>query len=159
MKRLIAILVSLLILAGSVSCSSTRRASRQIDRILNKHPELLERDTIRVDTVITAQLPSDTVVFSWDDFFIADSNACTLAPTDIITKKTDQGTFTIERLPSREGYRISYQPDTIQIRARATYTVPKITIQKNHTTDIGEVVKWVVIGIIVVLFARLLLKK
>ena len=98
-------------------------------------------------------------MFSFDDFFIADTNACTLVPTDIITKVTEQGTFTIERLPSREGYKITYQPDTLQIRARATYTVPKITIQKNHTTDIGEFVKWVVIGIIVVLFARLLLKK
>ena len=159
MKRLIAIFLSLLIIVGSVSCSSTRRASRQIDRILNNHPELLEHDTIRIDTIITAELPSDTVVFSWDDFFIADSNACTLVPTDIVTKKTDQGTFTIERLPSREGYKITYLPDTLQIRARATYTVPKITIQKNHTTDIGEVIKWLVIGIIVVLFARLLLKK
>ena len=149
----------MLITVGCVSCNSTRRASRQIDRILNKHPELLEHDTIRVDTIITANLPADTVVFSFDDFFIADTNACTLTPTDIITKKTDQGTFTIERLPSREGYKITYQPDTIQIRARATYTVPKITIQKNHTTDIGEVVKWVVIGVIVILFARLLLKK
>ena len=149
----------MLLATGSASCSSTRRASRQIDRILNKHPELLDRDTIRIDTVIAANLPADTVVFSWDDFFVADSNACTLYPTDIITKKTDQGKFTIERLPSREGYKITYQPDTIQIRARATCTVPKITIQKNHTTDIGEVVKWVVIGIIVVLFARLLLKK
>lgn len=144
---------------GSVSCSSTRRASRQIDRILAHHPELLEHDTIRIDTVITANLPADTVIFSWEDFFIADSNACTLTPTDIITKVTDQGTFTIERLPEREGYKITYEPDTIQIRARATYTVPKITIQKNHTTDIGEVVKWVVIGVIVILFARLLLKK
>lgn len=159
MRRVILFCLVMLITVGSVSCNSTRRASRQIDRILNKHPELLERDTIRVDTLITAQLPSDTVVFSWDDFFIADTNACTLTPTDIITKRTDQGTFTIERLPSREGYRISYQPDTLQIRARATYTVPKITIQKNHTTDIGEVVKWIVIGVIVILFARLLLKK
>ena len=149
----------MLLATGSASCSSTRRASRQIDRILSHHPELLEKDTVRIDTVITAALPADTVVFSWDDFFIADTNACTLVPTDIITKKTEQGTFTIERLPSREGYKITYEPDTLQIRARATYTVPKITIQKNHTTDIGEVVKWIVIGVIVILFARLLLKK
>lgn len=148
-----------MLMIGSASCSSARRASRQIERILDHHPELLEHDTIRVDTIITANLPADTVVFSWDDFFVADTNACTLYPTDIITKKTDQGKFTIERLPEREGYKITYQPDTLQIRARATYTVPKITIQKNHTTDIGEVVKWVVIGVIVILFARLLLKK
>lgn len=151
--------ILLMTVVGLASCDTTRRASRRIRNIVNEHPELLQHDTVRIDTVITAVLPADTVMFSLDDFYIADSNACTLTPTDIITKKNDQGTFTIERLPSREGYRISYQPDTIQIRARATYTVPKITIQKNHTTDIGEVVKWLVIGIIVVLFARLFLKK
>ena len=148
-----------MLLFGCASCDTTRRASRRIQSILNEHPELLDRDTIRVDTIITTALPSDSVIFTFEDFYIADSNACTVNPTDIITHKTDQGTFVIERLLSRGGFKITYQPDTLQIRARATYTVPKITIQQEHTTDIGEVVKWLVIGIIVVLFARLLLKK
>lgn len=146
-------------LLGLASCDTTRRASRRIRNIVNEHPELLEHDTVRIDTVITAALPADTVMFSLEDFYVADSNACTLTPTDIVTKKTPQGTFTIERLPARNGYRIIYRPDTLQIRARATYTVPKITIEKTKRTDIGEVVKWLVIGIILVLFARLMFKK
>ena len=146
-------------LFGSVSCSSTRRASRQIDRILNQHPELLEHDTIDIDTTLSVALPGDSTDVYLDDFFVADSNAFTLRRTDTVTQQTANGTFTIIRLPARNGYRILYQPDTLQIRARATYTVPKITIQKNHTTDIGEMVKWIVIGVIVILFARLLLKK
>ena len=159
MKRLLLFCLVLIFTIGSVSCDSTRRASRRISTILSNHPELLEHDTIRVDTVITAKLPSDTVVFSFDDFFIADTNACTLVPTDIITKKTEQGTFTIERLPSREGYKITYEPDTMRIRARATYVVPKMKVENYKPTDIGEVIKWIVIGIIVLLFARLIFKK
>jgi hypothetical protein len=37
--------------------------------------------------------------------------------------------------------------------------VPKITVAETKKTDISDVIKWLVIGIIVVLFARLLLKK
>ena len=146
-------------LLGLASCDTTRRASRRIRNIVNEHPELLQHDTDRIDTVITAVLPADTVMFSLDDFYIADSNACALTLTDIVTKKTPQGTFTIERLPSRRGYMISYQPDTTFIRCRAKYRVTRITVRQERKTDIGEVIKWLVIGIIVVLFARLLLKK
>ena len=146
-------------LLGLASCDTTRRASRRIRNIVNEHPELLQHDTVRIDTVITAVLPADTVMFSLDDFYIADSNACALTLTDIVTKKTPQGTFTIERLPSRRGYMISYQPDTTFIRCRAKYRVTRITVRQERKTDIGEVIKWLVIGIIVVLFARLLLKK
>jgi len=159
LHRIFPIFLVIIMMIGSVSCDTTRRASRRIRHILNEHPELLDRDTIRVDTIITAVVPADTIVFSWEDFFVADSNACTLTPIDIIKKKTSQGTFTIERLPNRKDYVVSYQPDTIQIRARATYTVPKITVAETKKTDISDVIKWLVIGIIVVLFARLLLKK
>lgn len=141
------------------SCDTTRRASRRIQNILNEHPELLDRDTIDIDTTLSVALPGDSTMFTLDDFYIADSNACTLTPTDIITKRTEQGTFMIERLPGREGYEIKYLPDTLHIRARASYVVPRITVQQERKTDIGEVVKWLVIGIIMVLFARLLLKK
>lgn len=151
--------ILLMTLLGLASCDTTRRASRRIRNIVNEHPELLSYDTVRIDTVITAALPADSAAFCIEDFFTADSNACTLQPTDIITQKTAQGTFVIERLPARNGYRIIYQPDTLQIRARATYTVPKLTIEQEQKTSLAEVIKWLVIGIIVILFARLLLMK
>lgn len=151
--------ILLMTVVGLASCDTTRRASRRIRNIVNDHPELLSYDTVRIDTVITAALPADTVMFSLEDFYVADSNACTLTPTDIVTKKTPQGTFTIERLPSRGGYMISYQPDTTFIRCRAEYHVPRITVRQERKTDIGEVIKWLVIGIIVVLFARLFMGK
>lgn len=159
LQKFFPIFVIFMLMCGLASCDTTRRASRRIQSILNEHPELLDRDTIRVDTIITAALPSDSVIFTFEDFYIADSDSCTVNPTDIITHKTEQGTFVIERLLSRGGFKVTYQPDTLQIRARASYVVPRITVQQERKTDIGEIVKWLVIGIIVILFARLLLKK
>lgn len=148
LHRFFSIFLIMLLILGCVSCSSTRRASRQIDRILNKHPELLSYDTVRIDTIVPVLVAADTVIIPE---IILDSG-------EVVVHHTDHGTFHVQKLPGRK-IKIIYQPDTLNMRVRETFAVPKLTIEEEHKTSITEVIKWLVIGIIVVLFARLLLKK
>lgn len=121
---------------GFASCNSTRRASRRIQRIINEHPELLAIDTVYVDTIIPVIVPGDTAIFSLDDLICPDT--CSVHQYDslpAITRKTEHGTFTIQRLPSRE-IKISFDPDTILIRYRADYTIPKMTFETRDRSRI-----------------------
>ena len=167
MSRITFIFLFVLIMSvGLASCDTTRRASRRIQNIVNEHPELLSQDTVQCDVTVTVTPPADSTTFSLDDFneavTPAENDTCNSATPNTtnptVIHKTESGTFTIEKTGDEE-YKVTYTPDTLQVEAKADVVVPKLTIQEEHKTSFAEILQWLAIGIIAILFARLLLMK
>lgn len=151
-----------------MSCDTTRRASRRIRNIVQEHPELLSQDTVQCDVNVSVTPPADSTTFSLSDFDIIydnindiimdnDTTPAVVTPPSI-THKTDSGTFTIEKTGEEE-FKITYTPDTLQVETTAEVVVPKLMIEERHKTNFADVLQWLVVGIIAILFARLLLMK
>lgn len=151
MSRITFIFLFVLIMSvGLASCDTTRRASRRIQKILNEHPELTQTDTMRVDTVIPVVIPTDTVTISVDDLRLTDDSDTTF--TEIVAK-TEHGTFTIQKLPTKE-IKISYEPDTIQVRYEAEYLVPHMTLETHDRSWAQDALLIVVALFVCTLFIK-----
>lgn len=142
--------VIFLLLFGLASCDTTRRASRRIQKILNEHPELTQTDTMRVDTLIPVVIPTDTVTISVDDLNLTDDSDTTF--TEIVAK-TEHGTFTIQKLPTK-AIKISYEPDTIQVRYEAEYLVPHMTLETHDRSWAQDALLIVVALFVCTLFIK-----
>ena len=144
-KRLFIIfLILLIMMLGSVSCNSTRRASRRIGRILENHPELVSYDTVHIDTVIPILPPSDSIVIDETE----------LDTTTMVAHRTEHGTFHVQKLPN-QNIKIIYTPDTTRIRHRETIVVPHVIYEQKKHITFSHIVTIIVFAFIGFLFFRL----
>ena len=87
MKKIIFLLFSLLL----VSCNTTKRAEKRIYNIVENHQELIRKDTVKIDTVLTIPVVQDSVIFALD----------TIIENQTHTIRTERGEFGITILPSK----------------------------------------------------------
>lgn len=119
MRKIIFLLISLLFGSLFSSCNTTKRAEKRIHKITEQHPELVEPDTVKIDTVLTVKLPADSVVFAFDEVVENQTE-------EILT---DDGCFSITTLPSRR-IKVVYTPDTVNVNFRKEIVTEKIHIEQ-----------------------------
>ena len=115
------------------SCNSSRRAARRIERITERHPELLVADTVKIDTLLYVLPDSDTAVF--DPEIEIETDSC-------VAMHAAHGTFTVQKLPSRR-LRLIYTPDTTTIRF--CEEIPVQTVVINEQPQWRRVLRWAVL--------------
>lgn len=116
MKRILIYLSLVLLLS---SCNSTRRAEKRIYNIVEKHQELVLKDTVKIDTVFTVPVVQDSVIFALD----------TIVENQINTIRTERGKFGITILPTKE-VKIDYLPDSVDIHFRTEKIYDQIVIHE-----------------------------
>ena len=104
---------------GLVSCNSTRRAEKRIYNIVENHQELVKKDTVKIDTILTIPVMEDSVIFALD----------TIVENQIHTIRTERGEFGITILPTRE-IKVEYFPDSVEIQFRSEKIYDKIVIHE-----------------------------
>ena len=67
MKKIIFLLFSLLICSLFSSCNSTRRAEKRIYNTIIKNPELVKKDTVKIDTTLVVVPSDDSVTFRMEE--------------------------------------------------------------------------------------------
>lgn len=107
----------ILLFFGLVSCNSTKRAEKRIYKIVEDHQELIQKDTVKIDTTFVITPEQDSFEFSPD----------TISDTAVV--RTDHGKFIITNLPAR-GYHIDYFPDSIAVNFRSEVPIDKIVIEE-----------------------------
>ena len=113
MKKIIFLLFSLLL----VSCNTTKRAEKRIYNIVENHQELLEQDTVKIDSTFVITPEQDGFEFNPDTI------------SDKTVVKTDHGKFIITNLPAR-GFKIDYFPDSVDIHFRTEKIYDQIVIEQ-----------------------------
>ena len=108
------------------SCNSQRRAARRIQRITERHPELVAVQPHAIDTLIV--LPE-----------IQDSAAFPIVPLlmgDTITIPTVKGSFTI-RMPEKrlDSIAVSYHAEQSPIRFTDTIHFAQVIIHDEQRSD------------------------
>ena len=138
MKKIIFLLLSLLL----VSCNTTKRAEKRIYKIIEDHQELILKDTVKIDTVLTVPVLQDSAIFDLD----------TIVENQTHTIRTESGQFGITILPSKE-VKINYLPDSVDIHFRAEKIYDQIVIEQPKE-------KWrdVLFAIIIAFIGLLFLK-
>ena len=119
MKKIIFLLFSLLIGSLFSSCNTTKRAEKRIYNTIVKNPELVKKDTVKIDTVLTVPVLQDSVIFALD----------TISENQIHTIRTERGEFGITILPSKE-VKINYLPDSVDIHFRDEKIYDQIVIEQ-----------------------------
>ena len=119
MRKILFLIFSLLICSLFSSCNSTRRAEKRIYNIVENHQELVLKDTVKIDTVLTVPVAQDSVIFALD----------TIVENQTHTIRTERGEFGITILPSKE-VKIDYRPDSVEVSYRDTITYDQIVIQE-----------------------------
>ena len=119
MKKIIFILFSLLIGSLFSSCNTTKRAEKRIYNILEDHQELIQKDTVEIDTVLTVPVLQDSAIFDLD----------TIVENQTHTIRTERGEFGITILPSKE-VKINYLPDSVDIHFRTEKIYDQIVIEQ-----------------------------
>lgn len=119
MRKIIFLLISLLFSSLFSSCNTTKRAEKRIYKITEQHPELIEPDTVKIDTVLTVKLPADSVVFAFDE----------VSENQTEEVLTDDGCFAITLLPSRK-VKVVYTPDSVNVKFRKEIVTEKIHIEQ-----------------------------
>lgn len=114
MKRIL-IYLSLVLL---LSCNTTKRAEKRIYNILEDHQELIQKDTVKIDTAFFITPDDDSVTFRMEEI--------TVEPKII---RSETGNFVITRLPSKE-VKINYIPDAMEVNYRDSKVYDKIVIQE-----------------------------
>lgn len=138
MKRIL-IYLSLVLL---LSCSSTRRAEKRIYNIVENHQELIRKDTVKIDTVLTVPVAQDSVIFALD----------TIVENQTHTIRTERGEFGIIILPSKE-VKIDYRPDSVEVNFRTEKIYDQIVIEQPKE-------KWrEVLFVIIIAFVGMLFLK
>ena len=112
MKRIL-IFLSLVLL---LSCNTTKRAEKRIYNILEDHQELIQKDTVKIDTTFVITPDDDSVTFRMEEI--------TVEPKII---RSETGNFVITRLPSKE-VKINYIPDAMEVNYRDSKVYDKIVI-------------------------------
>ncbi len=115
MKRIL-IYLSLVLL---LSCNTTKRAEKRIYNIVENHQELIQKDTVKIDTVLTVPVLQDSAIFDLD----------TIVENQTHTIRTERGQFGITILPSKE-VKIDYRPDSVEVNFRDEKIYDKIVIQE-----------------------------
>lgn len=116
MKRIL-IYMSLLLLLSS--CNTTKRAEKRIYKIVEDHQELILKDTVKIDTVLTVPVLQDSAIFDLD----------TIVENQTHTIRTESGQFGITILPSKE-VKINYLPDSVDIHFRDEKIYDQIAIEQ-----------------------------
>ena len=119
MKKIIFLLFSLLIGSLFSSCNTTKRAEKRIYNTIVKNPELVKKDTVKIDTVLTVPVLQDSVIFALD----------TIVENQTHTIRTERGEFGITILPSKE-VRIDYRPDSVEVSFRSEKIYDQIVIHE-----------------------------
>ena len=119
MKKIFILLFSLLICSLFSSCNTTKRAEKRIYNILEDHQELIQKDTVKIDTVLTVPVAQDSVIFALD----------TIVENQTHTIRTERGEFGITILPTRE-IKVEYFPDSVEVSYRDTITYDQIVIHE-----------------------------
>ena len=117
MKKIILILLSLLIGSLFSSCNTTKRAEKRIYNIVENHPDLIQKDTVKIDTTFVITPEQDSFEFNPDTI------------SDETVVKTDHGKFIITNLPAR-GFKIDYFPDSVDIHFRTEKIYDQIVIEQ-----------------------------
>ena len=115
MKKIIFLLFSLLL----VSCNTTKRAEKRIYNIVENHQELIQKDTVKIDTVLSVKPAADSAIFDLD----------TIVENQTHTIRTERGEFGITILPSKE-VKIDYLPDSVDIHFRTEKIYDQIVIEQ-----------------------------
>jgi hypothetical protein len=115
MKKIIFLLFSLLL----VSCNTTKRAEKRIYNIVENHQELIQKDTVKIDTVLSVKPAADSAIFDLD----------TIVENQTHTIRTERGEFGITILPSKE-VKINYLPDSVDIHFRTEKIYDQIVIEQ-----------------------------
>lgn len=119
MKKIIFLLLSLLVGSLFSSCSTTKRAEKRIFTIVEKHQELIQKDTVEIDTVLSIKPAADSAIFDLD----------TIVENQTHTIRTERGQFGITILPSKE-VKINYLPDSVNINFRTEKIYDQIVIEQ-----------------------------
>ena len=119
MKKIIFILFSLLIGSLFSSCNTTKRAEKRIYNIVENHQELIQKDTVKIDTVLTVPVLQDSAILDLD----------TIVENQTHTIRTERGEFGITILPSKE-VKINYLPDSVDIHFRTEKIYDQIVIEQ-----------------------------
>lgn len=143
MKKIIFLLFSLLL----VSCNSTRRAEKRIYNIVENHPELTRKDTVKIDTVLTLPVMEDSVIFALD----------TIVENQTHTIRTERGEFGITILPSKE-VKIDYRPDSVEVNFRDEKIYDQIVIHEP-TQKWRDVLFAIIIAFIGLLFLKMFFER
>ena len=140
MRKIFILLLSLLICSLFSSCNSTRRAEKRIYKIVEDHQDLIQKDTVKIDTTFVITPEQDGFEFNPDTI------------SDKTVVKTDHGKFIITNLPAR-GFKIDYFPDSVDIHFRTEKIYDQIVIEQPKE-------KWRdVLFVIIVAFVGLLFLK
>ena len=113
MKRIL-IYLSLVLL---LSCNTTKRAEKRIYNIVEDHQELIQKDTVKIDTTFVITPEQDGFEFNPDTI------------SDKTVVRTDHGKFIITNLPAR-GFKIDYFPDSVDIHFRTEKIYDQIVIER-----------------------------
>ena len=142
MKKIFILLFSLLIGSLFSSCNSTRRAEKRIYNTIIKNPELVKKDTVKIDTTLVVVPSDDSVTFRIEEI--------TEEPKIV---RTEQGNFVITRLPTKE-VKINYIPDSVEVNFRAEKIYDQIVIHEP-TQKWRDVLFACIIGFVGLLFLKL----
>ena len=142
MKKIIFILFSLLIGSLFSSCNTTKRAEKRIYNTIVKNPELVKKDTVRIDTTLVVVPSDDSVTFRIEEV--------TEEPKIV---RTEKGNFVITRLPTKE-VKINYIPDSVEVNFRSEKIYDQIVIHEP-TQKWRDVLFACIIGFVGLLFLKL----
>lgn len=144
MKRIL-IYMSLLLLL--LSCNTTKRAEKRVYKIVENHQELIQKDTVKIDTVLTVPVLQDSAIFALD----------TIAENQTHTIRTERGEFGITILPSKE-VKIDYRPDSVEVNFRTEKIYDQIVIHEP-TQKWRDVLFACIIGFVGLLFLKLFFER
>jgi hypothetical protein len=109
----------MLIVSLFSSCNTTKRAEKRIYNIVENHQELIQKDTVEIDTVLSVKPAADSAIFDLD----------TIVENQTHTIRTERGEFGITILPSKE-VKINYLPDSVDIHFRTEKIYDQIVIEQ-----------------------------
>lgn len=147
MKKIIFLLFSLLICSLFSSCNTTKRAEKRIYNIVENHQELVRKDTVKIDTVLTVPVVQDSVIFALD----------TIVENQTHTIRAERGEFGITILPTKE-VKIDYRPDSVDIHFRSEIPVDKIVIEEPEERW-RDVLFACIIGFVGLLFLKMFFER
>lgn len=119
MRKILFLLLSLLFGSLFSSCNTTKRAEKRIYKITEKHPELIRKDSLKIDTVFIVPVPEDSVIFALD----------TIVENQTHTIRTERGEFGITILPSKE-VKVEYFPENVEVAYRDNMIYDRIVIEQ-----------------------------
>lgn len=143
MKRIL-IYLSLVLL---LSCNTTKRAEKRIYNIVENHQELVKKDTVKIDTVLTVPVLQDSAIFDLN----------TIVGNQTHTIRTERGQFGITILPSKE-VKINYLPDSVDIHFRTEKIYDQIAIEQPKEKW-REVLWAIIIAFVGLLFLKMFFER